>query len=156
MVVCGWCNGMNHWATSDLCLMCTTPTDTHTHLVTHGPNQARYFCNACHSNKDSIHLYAGHVHHHFHYSTMQWPQWKKHRPWVCGSQLGTWLTVLSRYLSRKSSRKDLPFLKAPATDRTTTFLSLTSSDNSISWAQNMSGWREQHNIEHSKLDICSQ
>ena len=43
-----------------------------------------------------------------------------------------WRTFLSRYLSRKSSRKDLPFLKAPATERITTFLSLTSSDNSIS------------------------
>lgn len=42
------------------------------------------------------------------------------------------LTLLFKYRRKKSSRKDFPFLKAPATDSTTTALSLMSSCSSSS------------------------
>ena len=43
-----------------------------------------------------------------------------------------WLTWALRYLRKKSNKKDFPFLKAPATLTTTTFLSATSGFKRIS------------------------
>ena len=47
-------------------------------------------------------------------------------------RLTFFLTSLSKYRKKKSSRNDFPFLKGPATDTTTTFLSRTLSSSKIS------------------------